>query len=461
MGRLFSKFRAKLTDLRKSAKGTVTIIFGLSVVPMMGLAGLAIDYSSVSKSRSVLQGIADAATLYSVSDLIVKPNVTWTEQKTASLAAVKKEFESLVSGLGASGSLTSVTYSATIASNVITVKTCYVGTQATTALNVVGVSSMTFEGCSQASSAPPLYVSVYVLADASGSMGVGATADTQDKMIDKLGCAFACHTYNWQADPDCKKGTWGAYTTYCVHKLGLETRFDVIKTAFANVTDQAKAMQKIPDQFRFGIYKFSNKITKVQGTTTSFDTAKSAINNMDPDTVGAGSNIRYAFKQMKNELPASGDGKSADTPKVFLLLMTDGVESNVDEYVTCSGSGSNKVCGTYGSWSSDPNFTVNGTGFWHGSERSQAIDPAMCDDLKNKGVVIATLNTEYFVSQKAANSDSRFSKIKSDLQPKIRETMQKCATRPDLAFYATTPGEIQKATSAMFQSLMEKARIIK
>lgn len=467
MGRLFSKFRAKLTDLRKSAKGTVTIIFGLSVVPMMGLAGLAIDYSSVSKSRSVLQGIADAATLYSVSDLIVKPNVSWTEQKAASLAAVKKEFESLVDGLGAKGNLSSVTYDATIASNVITIKTCYVGTQATTALNMVGVSSMTFEGCSQASSAPPLYVSVYVLADASGSMGVGATAEAQDIMIAKLGCAFACHTLNWKTaaeNPDCiNRGSWqdGSKTTDCAHKIGVQTRFDVIKTAFASVTEQAQAMQKIPDQFRFGVYKFSNQITKVQSTTTSFSATKSAIMNMQPDTVGAGSNIRYAFKQMKNELPVSGDGKSADTPKVFLLLMTDGVESNVDEYVSCSGSGSSRVCRTNGSWNSDPNFTVNSTGFWSGSERSQAIDPAMCNDLKSKGVVIATLNTEYFVSEKAAKSDGRFATIKSDLQPKIRETMQKCATRPDLAFYATTPGEIQKATSAMFQSLMEKARIIK
>ena len=457
MGRLFLKFRAKVAEFRRNAGGTVAIIFGISVVPMMGLAGLAIDYSSVSKSRSVLQGIADAATLFSVSDQVIKPNVSWGDQKEASLAAAKKEFDALVDGLGARTILSSVSYEATIASNVITVKTCYVGAQSTTALNMVGVSSMTFEGCSEASSAPPLYVNVYVLADASGSMGVGATTAIQDSMIAKLGCAFACHTTSW-LDPTCSSN---AATTACAKKYGFQTRFDVIKTAFSKVIDQAEAMQKIPNQFRFGVFKFSNRITTVQSTTTSFSSTKSSIMAMDPDGAGAGSNMRYAFRQIKNELPTSGDGKSADNPKVFLLLMTDGVEGNVDEYSECRGSGASRKCGTYGSWNADTNFTTNGTGFWHGRERSQAIDPAMCNDLKSRGVVIATLNTEYAVSDTAASRDSRFNSIKSQLQPKIRDTMKQCATRPEFAFYATTPGEIEKASLAMFQSVMEKARIVK
>ena len=93
MGRLFLNFGTKLSELRRSVGGSVGVIFALSVVPMMGLAGVAIDYAAVSKSRTSLQGVADAAALYAVSDQVVKPNVVWSDQKNVTLAAAKKEFE--------------------------------------------------------------------------------------------------------------------------------------------------------------------------------------------------------------------------------------------------------------------------------------------------------------------------------------------------------------------------------
>lgn len=459
-------FWSKLAGFRSNVRGTISVIFSLSLVPILGLVGVAVDYSSVSKSRSSLQAIADSAAVGAVSDVVVKPTIPWPEQRELSISAAKRDFDGLIAGLKQQSILKTSSIDATIANNIITVKICYSGSQPTVAMAIAGQTSIDFSGCSEASSAPPLYVSVYVLADASGSMGVGSTVADQDLMIAKLGCAFACHTLNWKTaeeNPKCEnRGSWndGSKTTDCAHKIGAKTRFDVVKSALGDVVDDAKGMAKVPEQFSFAVYKFSTGLTKVQGVSTNLTTVKSAISAMEPDVKGGGSNMRRAFSELTQAIPASGDGKTAANPKVFILLMTDGVEGNVDEYQRCTTKNGKSYCRYFGDWNQASPFTVNTTGFWWGIERSQAIDAAMCDAVKAKGAVVATLNTEYFVSEKAAKGDTRFSSIKTMLQPKIRETMQKCATRPDLAYFATTPGEIQQATNAMFRSLMEKARII-
>jgi Flp pilus assembly protein TadG len=468
MIRLLSIFRKKLSDLGANMRGSVSVLFGLSIIPMMGLAGVAIDYSSVTKSRTALQGIADAAALYAVSDQVIKPNGNWVDQRAVSIAAAKKEFNSLITGLGATGLLKSMTVEATVLANVINIKICYVGAQPTTTLNIVGVSAMAFDGCSQASSAPPVFVSVYVLADASGSMGVGASAEMQDKMIDKLGCAFACHTIDMHSKPGCSLNdedkAWFSKTTTCAHAIGVQTRFDIIKLALAKVIDQAGVIQKLPNQFQFAVYKFSNDITRVQKLTGNLSEVKSSLKQMQPDILGAGTNVRRAFRSLLDAIPHSGDGKSASSPKIYLILMTDGVETNMYERADCWRPNDPEACKPWGNWDPDPNLVINTPGIWvmsqNQQERAQAIDPSMCTSIKRKGVTIGTLNTEYVVSERAARSDDRFDKIKSDLLPHIRDTMQKCASEPSLAYYATTPADIDKAVTRMFQSLVSRARLV-
>ncbi len=52
-----------LRFLRRSESGNVAVIFALTLVPVLGLIGAAVDYSMVTKSRSDLQAVADAAAL--------------------------------------------------------------------------------------------------------------------------------------------------------------------------------------------------------------------------------------------------------------------------------------------------------------------------------------------------------------------------------------------------------------
>ncbi|MCZ8258937.1 MAG: VWA domain-containing protein [Beijerinckiaceae bacterium] len=456
-------------SFRHNRKGSVATTFSLSMIPVIGLMCAAVDFSTVAGTKAKIQSIADAAALAAVSETIVKPTYSWPQQKAESEKAAKATFDALMAVAGLDGASAQATYEITLKNNSVIASVCFSGTQKTMAMAVAGLANMEFAGCAAASSAPPLYVSVYVLADASGSMGIGASTADQTLMNQKLGCAFACHTLSWKVpmfNPDCKAtGGWddGRATPVCTKKIGAKTRFDVVRTALSDVIDDAGTMAKLPDQFRFAIYKFSNTLTEVQKSTSSLSTAKTAVNGMEMDIAGAGSNFRVGMQELLSKVPASGDGKTANSPKVILLLMTDGVEGNVKEYSQCKNvwvdGKQQNICNYWGAWNPDTNFTINNPGFYWGVERSQAIDSKVCDGFKNKGVTVATLNTEYITPP--GSGDPRFQQIQSMLKPVIRQTMRDCATLPEFAYFATTPGEIQQATEMMFRSVMQKARLIK
>ncbi len=468
MSQFLGKMFVSARPFARERRGSVATIFALSLVPTLSLLSVAIDFSNASSKRSSLSAAADSAALAGVSDSVVKQTLTWTEQKEESLKAIRIQFESLTTDLKTQGILQNASYEVTVNNNVIQTKVCYDAVVKTSVLAIAGKSFLDVTGCAEASSAPPVYVSVYAFVDASGSMGIGASTADQRLMNNRLGCAFACHTLDWKTpmfNPDCEnRGGWddGSKTTTCARKIGAKTRFDVVRGALADVIDDAGTMSKMPNQFRFAIYKFSNTLTEVQAETTNLGGAKAAVQRMEMDIAGAGSNFREGMKALLPKIPTSGDGKTPSTPKVILLIMTDGVEGNVKEYRECrnawvNGVWTRNICNYWGSWNPDNVFTVNEPGFYWGSERSQAIDSRICESFKAKGVTVATLNTEYVTPP--GSGDARFRQIQSMLRPVIRQTMANCASRAEYAYYATTPGEIQQATDMMFRSVMEKARI--
>ncbi len=217
----------------------------------------------------------------------------------------------------------------------------------------------------------------------------------------------------------------------------------------------------MPDQFRFAIYKFSNTLTEVQKATANLNQAKSTIDKMEMDVAGAGSNFpvacviwpswcgqrRWQDREFAEGHPAADDRwRGRQRERVFRMPECQR-QRQEPEHLQLLGN-----------WSKDSDFTVNEPGFWAGAERSQAIDVKVCDSFKSKGVTVATLNTEYITP--AGSGDTRFQKIESILKPVIRQTMRNCASLPEYAYFATTPGEIQQATEMMFRSVLQKARLV-
>ncbi|ARQ01465.1 TadE/TadG family type IV pilus assembly protein [Pseudorhodoplanes sinuspersici] len=61
--RIATWFSRKLTELKQCQRGNVAMIFGLAIIPIVGLVGVAIDYSRYNSAKTSLQGALDAAAL--------------------------------------------------------------------------------------------------------------------------------------------------------------------------------------------------------------------------------------------------------------------------------------------------------------------------------------------------------------------------------------------------------------
>ena len=141
----------------------------------------------------------------------------------------------------------------------------------------------------------------------------------------------------------------------------------------------------------------------------------STNNNSDADT-----DFDNAFTQINNTMPAPGNGSNVagDTPQEVLFLVTDGVE---DETVS-------------------------------GSRQESVISVADCTAIKNKGIRIAVLYTEYL----ALPTNGWYNTHVSPFQPNIGSTLQSCAS-PGLYFMVLTGGDISGALSTLFEQAVESA----
>ena len=64
---MFRCLRRDLRVLIRDRGGNVGIIFGLSLLPLVGLSGMAIDYSRASAIRAAAQAAMDSAVLSAVA----------------------------------------------------------------------------------------------------------------------------------------------------------------------------------------------------------------------------------------------------------------------------------------------------------------------------------------------------------------------------------------------------------
>jgi len=226
----------------------------------------------------------------------------------------------------------------------------------------------------------------------------------------------------------------------------------VVRSAIATVLNEAKATQTLTDQFSFSVHKFSNTLTEVAAASQDANAVATKVTAMAPDAKGAGTNLRAALASMASKITV-GDGKSPNSRKAFLLILTDGVEGNVNEYERNGAKGWR----TYGNWTPDTNLTVSNPGFYSGPERSQAVDPTMCNAMKAKGVTVLTLHTEYLTP--VGSTDYRFQQIQSQLKPVIATRLRDCASTADFAFNASSPDEIKTGTQKMLAAVLAKAHL--
>ena len=179
--------------------GNVAMLFALSLVPLMFLIGMGMDFSSAVEKRNSLNAAADAAALAAVTPAMMSQSVQ------AATAVAQNMFTAQASAVR--GLQSSPPVDVVVTDNGLnrTVAVSYTAASVNSFASVLGENNWSISGHSQASGSVPPNINFYLLLDNSPSMAIAATTSGINAMVAansaaQGGCAFACHESDPSAD---------------------------------------------------------------------------------------------------------------------------------------------------------------------------------------------------------------------------------------------------------------------
>jgi Flp pilus assembly protein TadG len=428
--------------------GNLAIVFALSLIPIVFLTGMGLDFSSAVEKRLRLNEAADAAALSAVTPTAM--NQTTSQAQTTAQNIFNGE-ASLVSGLTYTNPTINVVQSGTTR----TVTVSYTAYSQNAFPNVFGLLNQTpastwpVTGSSTATSTSSPNINFYLLLDNSPSMDIAATTSGINTMVANTssqgGCAFACHESNPSADDLGNPGGEDNYTL--AQNLGVVTRIENMATATSSLMTTAEETESSNNStYEMAIYTFNSSgldtiyapSNQPSSNLSAAQTAANTINvlevcsnnylacgtsNNDTDT-----NFETAMSAINTDMPNPGTGTSGSTPQEVLFLVTDGVDDEINS-TSCSQA-------------------------LDGTRCQQPFNTAWCTTVKNRGIRIAVLYTEYL----PLPTNSWYNSWIAPFQSQIGTNMQNCASS-GLFFQVTTDGDITAAMQALFEQAVSSARL--
>ncbi len=412
--------------------GNFGIMTALLMVPLVGSAGLALDYAHALSLRTELYAAADAAAVGSISEKSDAVAAAMTMQGDGTISVAKTDARSIFFSQ-MSGELTSVAVNLSIdvtkTANKLNSKVTFSASVPTTFMHILGQDSITISGSATAEYQTASFMDFYILLDNTPSMGVAATPTDVSKLQAKTGCAFACH----QMDQ--------ASNNYTIAKsLGVAMRIDVVRQATQALTDTAKTERVSADQFRMGVYTFGTKaedakLTTISNLTSDLTTVKNYTNAVDLMTIPYQNynqdqltSFDSAMTQMNTIIDPAGDGTSNTKPEKILFFVSDGVGDSYKPS-TCTKKTTGGRC-------------------------QEPIDTSFCKPLKDRGVKIAILYTTYL----PLPSNNWYNSWIKPFQNEIPTRMAACAS-PGLYFEVSPTEGIADAMKALFLKVIRAPRL--
>lgn len=411
------QFGRQILEFRNSNSGNIAVTFALTLVPVLTALGCAVDYSLANSAYAKLQACADTAVVAAVS------KQGMTQSASAAQASMVNWFNAVCATSASNLSqvtISEVSTTATDSNGARVAALTYTASRANNFLRAVGFPTTNIGGSAKAgsSAAQTSYVDIYALLDNSPSMGLGATAADQTRLMSLTpsNCQFGCHETGFGAmSPD--------YYTIAKNN-SVQMRIDVLRNSWTNLINQANSAQA--NNFRYATYTFDTTVNLVQPLTSSAAAAlasASSIDLMAVDYSAPGSTYPdNALQAMTANIPGAGDGSSAANSKKYLILVTDGVQ----DFNNCSYP----MC-----------------------HQTAVLTASSCTALKNKGINIAVIYTTYLPM------DNTF--YTSEVQPiasNIAPALQSCATS-GLYFEATEATDISNAFSTIFSQIASNPRL--
>ncbi len=501
--------RETLARLVRERRGNVFIIVAFAMIPMVFATGMGIDYSRAARLRTKLNAIADAAALAAVTQTAMQK--TDAQAKTIALNMFNAQAEGLssliIDPLGQDD--IEITHPDGPTSRTATVS--YTAKSINSFGGILDMKTITIGGTATANAIVAPDIDFYLALDTSPSMALPTTSAGIETMDDAVQCSFACHSnkienYVGSAIPSlildnakfaiikgsyssrgsgidetlqidengsyiyvnrpavdwkCRAGNGrdicvynadGSYVDSYWYALNQGVRLRVTDERDA-ITDLMTLAQSYADStertYRAALYTFdhANSLKTIVDSPSDLSKVSAAVTHIAPAMVndrqgngcpptGCTGGNRYLFtsfksilSKMSSALPAeSGQGTDApgDTPQAFLFLVTDGM--------------------------SDENI-----GWGRTRTAMQDAQVAQCNAIKDRGIKIAILYTEY--TFESVKDDEPYQRGLAEAAiPNIAPQLTKCAS-PDLMYTVKTDESISEALQALFRNAVATARL--
>jgi Flp pilus assembly protein TadG len=329
------------TRFVRNRRGAIALIFAGSLLPLVMLVGLSIDYSFYVQARSQFALASDASATYAIREATAAYALNGYNSSTAETAGDASGtawFNSQLATLP-TASIQGGSPSVDVQSNQNLSSTNPAGFQATVTYTGLyppffnglfkQTSKWTVSGSSQANSQYS-YVEVLLLLDTSGSMLISADAAGALTMEDNTVCINSSNItdhsgfdgiggyldpnniVNWSnvqniksgtsgRSAQCKQGYNGAWTpcAFACHtnptivngytgdfygearRLGVQLKTDTVFSATEAIINTMKNSNQVPGQFTLGAYQFNDDACPIfQGNTSSGDALAEATSNL-------------------------------------------------------------------------------------------------------------------------------------------------------------------------------------
>lgn len=441
-------------------QGNVAVIFAILLFPTIYLLGMTLDYTQAQRRQSQLDAAADAAAIAAVTPSMMAQSTTVAQTTATNI------FNATANAIA--GGLTGAPVLTVNVGNIGLVRSAtvsYTANSSNAFPTLLGAPVWPIKGAATASASGAPNINFYLLLDDSPSMGIAATSDditnliaaTKNQPSGSANCAFACHEAHPNLDSGASASTVDNLTI--ARNKNITLRIDLVAQATASLMKTAQSTEATQNNtYKAAIYSFDygfNTVYAPSGLPSADLTsaATAAANNISllkvdhqncvvsgSCSTDYGTDIENALSSVNAlmPLPGGGSNQTGDTPQEVVFLVTDGVD---DKMVSLSSS-------------------CSGTPLANGSKYrcQQPINTSICTTIKNRGIRIAVLYTEYLPLPTNSWYNSYIAPFNNpdSKTGQIAQNAKSCAS-PGLYYGVQSGGDISDALKKLFQLVVETA----